>query len=403
MKRKHFAISILVITVVCLFGMPGCDGDVEKDGCNPDDDCARYTVWCDETSDLCWQTPQKDAYDYDDIGLTHADAIRYCQELVFGGYDDWRLPDIDALRTLVRGNTNAETGGACPLTEGSTLDTMQNPACGPLEPFAGPGPGGCYWSEGLLGTCDKPDPAAIGHPLEYMASTVSSDNEDWVGVVLFDNGAASFNHILTQAEARCARDAPTPVIKCSEGEQVACLSGDKQSCECSGGETGDQICAEDGACFGPCQCSDFVPSPPPPDVCGTCDSVKLTMTVPSDYSATPRVLMAFLYSAEGWEFPPNRPPDGGNSDNQLPYPVIGPDRPLEMVVPGCTYYRDECITGDFYLYVALVQDDIMMVQDMREGDYWWGVDQDPMTFGSGSVDVYEKNIELVPFPEGMNP
>ena len=41
-------------------------------------------------TDISWQDPQKDAYDYDDIGLQQPDALRYCEELVMGGYDDWR-------------------------------------------------------------------------------------------------------------------------------------------------------------------------------------------------------------------------------------------------------------------------------------------------------------------------
>jgi len=34
-----------------------------------------------------------------------------------------------------------------------------------------------------------------------------------------------------------------------------------------------------------------------------------------------------------------------------------------------------------------------------EGDYWWGMDQEPMTLEIGQANVIEMDIELVPFVE----
>ena len=65
--------------------------------------CLWYDAWYDEETDLSWQDPQKDAYTADNVGVTSFDAIRYCEELVIRGHDDWRLPTIDELRTLIRG------------------------------------------------------------------------------------------------------------------------------------------------------------------------------------------------------------------------------------------------------------------------------------------------------------
>ena len=136
-----------------------------------------YSIWCDDGTGLCWQDPQKDAYDLEDPGLIQPDAVRYCEELVFGGYDDWRLPNIDEMRTVISGNPPAETGGACPMTEGSPRDDMGDEACGPIASCEGPGMGDCYWIPEFTGTCcDKPDPASVGHPLEFVSSTVASDN-----------------------------------------------------------------------------------------------------------------------------------------------------------------------------------------------------------------------------------
>lgn len=44
-------------------------------------------------------------------------AVDYCENLVEGGYDDWHLPNIDELRSLVKNCPGTETGGACNISE----------------------------------------------------------------------------------------------------------------------------------------------------------------------------------------------------------------------------------------------------------------------------------------------
>ncbi|MBW2553503.1 MAG: DUF1566 domain-containing protein [Deltaproteobacteria bacterium] len=400
-KCKH-------IVVVCEDGAEQecfCpDGTVGNQVCRSDGsgwescDCTYYSVWCDDEADLCWQDPQKDAYDYDDIGLTQPDAVRYCEEVVFGGYDDWRLPDIDELRTLIRGNPPTEADGECPLTDGSPRSDMSHEACSDNIPYDGPGPGGCYWPLELAGTCDKPDPAAEGHPMEYCSSTVASDNDQWVGAILFENGAVAFNHINSFADVRCVRDAPTPPVVCEDGPSEECAPGETRQCIGENGKMGSQTCADDGNCWGPCEYLGFEPSPPITDVCDQCDKVQLTIRVPEKLQNPPKELMAFLYSAEGWTFPPNRPPDGGVDYNQVIDPDIDLDKPFEMTVPGCTYYREECLEGDYYLYVSLRLEETMP-PTVQEGDYWWGMDQEPITLEIGQANIIELDIELVPFVE----
>ncbi len=127
------------------------DGTETEQACKTDGtswetcDCAKYTIWNDPDTNLSWQDPQKDAYVPDYPGLTQPDALRYCDELVMGGYDNWRLPNIDELRTLVRGNPNSETDGDCPVHEGSPKADMTDPACVQAPDYEGPGIGGCYW------------------------------------------------------------------------------------------------------------------------------------------------------------------------------------------------------------------------------------------------------------------
>ena len=44
-------------------------------------------------------------------------AIEYCRNLNEGGHSDWRLPDIDELRTLIKNCPNTEPGGECKVSE----------------------------------------------------------------------------------------------------------------------------------------------------------------------------------------------------------------------------------------------------------------------------------------------
>ena len=45
------------------------------------------------------------------------DALNYCKNLNEGGYSDWRLPNIDELRTLIQNHSGTQTGGICSISE----------------------------------------------------------------------------------------------------------------------------------------------------------------------------------------------------------------------------------------------------------------------------------------------
>ena len=81
-------------------------------------------IWVDPkpfngTVHLMWENPMQ----YTGFGgaePSHADSETYCANLVLAGHDDWRLPTIDELRTLVRGISTIEPGGKCPTSESCT-------------------------------------------------------------------------------------------------------------------------------------------------------------------------------------------------------------------------------------------------------------------------------------------
>jgi hypothetical protein len=410
MKKKipwRFVLVILVFLLVyygayfainyqrcyCPDGTKSLQKNKDADGNKKPCDCDYYTSWCDETTDLCWQSPQREAYNYDDIGVISKDAIRYCEDLVIDGYDDWRLPNIDELRSLVRGNPDTMSEGDCPITEGSGTDDYDNATCkGAAAHHEGPGTGGCYWPPGLEGTCDKPDPFALGHPLEYWSTNpADNDPEHWITFVSFESGTTGFNHVHSFGDVRCVRSAPSPDIPCEENFSE-CEPGKTRECNCSDTRNGAQVCNDEGSCFGPCDCTGFVPTPPRDDVSDQCDKLKLTIKVPEKLKGNPYQLIAFFYHPD--KFPPGGPPCGGTDENQIEYPDIDIDKPYVMTVPGCTYYRENCLTGPYHLYAALMMNKTLMPIP-KTGDFTWGLDQGPITLGSGKMLNIEKEITLV--------
>jgi len=112
-------------------------------------ECAGGEGKYDPTSDLCWQDPP--AYGE----LYWQSAIDHCDSLVLGGYDDWRLPSISELRSLIRGCAVTETGGDCGVTDDclGLWDCIESDYCGGCSYLDGPTPEGCYWDHALQGDC----------------------------------------------------------------------------------------------------------------------------------------------------------------------------------------------------------------------------------------------------------
>jgi len=363
--------------------------------------CTTYGVWCDDGTGLCWQDPQKDALEGGKGGVTSADALRYCEELVLGGYEDWRLPDITELRSILRGNVFTEAGGACYIQEGTAMNGQpllkQLPCLGSPKPLTGPGEGGCYWKAGLTGNCSSVDPASSTHYLETWSRTRATDDpEHWVAYVFFDTASVGYNHALSLGEVRCVRDGPAPPEPC-RGTEPLCTPGKTKACTCGNGKAGARACARSGTCYGPCDCTGFTPSPRPEDVCERCDRVHVKIRVQDSLARQPYMLAAFLYR-DGELF--MRPPDVGVDENEIRYPPINRDNPVEMTIPGCSYYRDRCMAGEYYLVVYLKMNEGKFPGMPEPSDYVWA-DFTPVTLTGDGTSVYTFDVTLAPiFPGG---
>jgi hypothetical protein len=358
------------------------DCRVDGRGCEPCD-CTEYTIWCDSDTDLCWQDPQREAYNYDDIGLTPKATIQYCEELVLGGYDDWRVPNIKELRSLIAGNPDTEAGGACPVDDDCTFLESWDLSCVGSAFGKGPGVNGCYLKEGLTGTCDKPDVYSAGHYLEVWAMESASDDERWIASIMPEIGGVCFNHVCSVGDVRCVRSAPSEPVTCDEQDE--CTPGTTRKCQCDGYQqpAGAQVCDESGDCWGPCECTGYTRNPEISpecynDICPKSDKLELTINLPegAELPFEPHMLIAFFYDAKRWEFPPGRPPDGGTVTNQVIKPGMPP---YKMSVPACTYYGEFSLEGDYQLYIHLQLREKFPPVPLA-ADYYWGNKQKPFTF-----------------------
>ncbi len=360
-------------------------------------ECTTYGTWCDPNSGLCWQNPHKDAYEEGNGGVTSIDAKRYCEELVLGGYDDWRLPNIEELRSIIQGNIFATTWGQCYIREGSSMNDQplpnHIPCLGGINPLSGPDESGCFWKTELSGNCNTPDPASSTHYLETWSTTKAADDpENWIAYIFFDTATVGFNHTLSLGDVRCARDAPTPQVGCTNEPDLICEPGATEQCTCDNGKVGAKVCSDGGKCYNPCDCTGFTPSPKPADVCGQCDQIKVKINVLNELTKQPYMLAAFLYK-EGELF--LRPPDVGNDENEIRYPDINKGKSIEMTIPGCSYYRDRCMSGEYYLVVYLKMNEGKFPGMPEMVDYVW-VNFRPITLTGDGTKYYEYDVTVVP-------
>jgi hypothetical protein len=108
-------------------------------------------TWVDSTSGRMWQvTPPTNGPDSG--WWTWSQAQSYCSSLRLGGYTDWKLPDVDAFRSLIRGCAATQSGGSCTVTDSCLNSSCEISACSGCSGGQGPA-SGCYWPSQLTGQC----------------------------------------------------------------------------------------------------------------------------------------------------------------------------------------------------------------------------------------------------------
>ena len=343
MKITGVFIRLLVWAIVCLATSLPLLATPGNNDSTTTPQTTHYSILCDEASDLCWQDPQRKAYDQSDHGLTASEAGRYCSELELGGYSDWRLPDSNELRGLIAGNPATEPGGQCKLTVGQARSETLSGACWGRQLYAGPGDNGCYIKDWLSGTCNKPGPPSATQNLEVWAANQPADTDMWQAYVSFDSASLGYNHANSAGDVRCVRVGLV-------AEQTGLLPANQ-----------------------------FVPADVQiADACDLSDKLELTITVPERLTQAPAQLMVFFYADDKWRFPPASPPDGGTGDNVIDNPQFDATNSITVTLPACTYYREQVLRGDYRVYVQLLMEK-RLPPVIGADDFFWGSNKEPVS------------------------
>ena len=124
------------------------DDDNNDNDDNDDDNSIDDGVWNDEATNLIWQIESNTRE------MNWFDALEYCESLSQGDENDWRLPTISELRTLIQGCPATVTDGECGVTDECLFpgEECRNNACWGCITNKGPA-GGCYWPSELKGNC----------------------------------------------------------------------------------------------------------------------------------------------------------------------------------------------------------------------------------------------------------
>lgn len=118
------------------------------------------------------------------------EAVEYCNNLIHCGYNDWHLPTINELRTLIQNCSNTESGGECRVTDSClSSSTCRNDACK-----------GC--SSDSAGKYSK-----LGDTNDYWSSSIPSDNSNVAWSVSFSSGNVGYEGKTWSGYVRCVRNA----------------------------------------------------------------------------------------------------------------------------------------------------------------------------------------------------
>jgi len=145
----------------------------------------------DPATSLCWEDPPAGG------NVTWSEATGYCNGLEAGGHDDWRIPKIQELISLIRECQTSECGVTDPDCLNSTCDDGVD--CAACDALLGPGVDGCYWSPDLSGSCEE----------YYWSGSAAGDMYSMAWLVSFENGAVDLDGIEDPDHLiRCVRDEP---------------------------------------------------------------------------------------------------------------------------------------------------------------------------------------------------
>lgn len=166
--------------------------------------CVRYNpedstpdTWKDPQSGLTWQVFPTNG------NMNWASAKAHCKNLSLGGFNDWRIPTISELRSLIRGCQATEKGGACGVTDSCLNDNCWKEPCQGCSSKGDSGLDGAYWPPELSGEVNW----YSGEDYWYWSSSAVADHngvDAWT--IGFKYGLVNHGtYVNNIGKARCVR------------------------------------------------------------------------------------------------------------------------------------------------------------------------------------------------------
>jgi hypothetical protein len=122
------------------------------------------------------------------------EAMTYCENLEWSGFSDWRLPNIDELRSLITRCPSTQTEGTCSIRHECSYsandeNTCNSQYCDGCFNFVAPGTEACT----LPGVCGW-----------YWSASLHSDF--YAYGIEFADGHVGTNGLVISNKVRCVRD-----------------------------------------------------------------------------------------------------------------------------------------------------------------------------------------------------
>ncbi len=124
-------------------------------------------------------------------------AVDYCSNLNEEGFNDWHLPTIDELRTLIQTCPNTATNGSCKVTNDCLSSSCMN------DDYCN----GCgVHKDGSLSKLGNSDFAQSYIEGRFWSSSVKSDNTNSAWEILFFYGNINSASKTEKRHVRCVRN-----------------------------------------------------------------------------------------------------------------------------------------------------------------------------------------------------